>query len=359
MNITAVIIIKNEEERITSCLQKLVNIFDYIVVYDTGSSDRSLYMVKQFNHDHVQLVTGEWEESFAKARNRALGFVNTDWAIFIDADEELVSNKKQVEHELTIINSSPNSNVYCPEILLEDNSIVTTNTRIIRVSSNDRYIGRVHEYVPTDEIISCGIRLRHNGYTPLNKKGKETRNLKLLRKQIIEDRKNPRWLYFVTSNYDSIDWKTRLSIVDHLLNNVLCRDKDAHYFSGCISTAFRLSFASGDIQLLSKYLKIAELFSPKNIDFVFYKYLSQYINIKSIYHSELCLILKNLNKEKELEYFDNNYESFNSIIDLRNLILFSNEKFNEIREVDCCEDSSVTLLNIEINKYRDIIHGRD
>lgn len=356
-SITAVVLMKNEENRIQRCLNALVDVFSLVLVYDTGSSDSSTDKVLEYPHSKVQLTHGSWDDSFANARNRALNFVNTDWAIFIDADEELLSSKKQINSELKNLSQYLRLNAFCPKILLEDGSIVANNTRIVRVNSDAKFVGRVHEYVPVEYLISCDIRFRHTGYSIGNRPTKELRNLTLLRKQIIEDRKNPRWLYFAASNYSSIEIDVRLSIIDHLLSGVLCKNVNAHYYSGCISMALRLSLTIGDISRLNGYIELGYSFSPSNIDVVFYKHLARYIQRKASYHKELDLILKDLSIDLPLEKFDNNFESYNSIQDLKNLILFSRENFEAIETSVEADDFKSNLLNTEINKFRGGING--
>ncbi|EIT7145519.1 glycosyltransferase [Vibrio vulnificus] len=354
--ITVVILAKDEGIRIQDCIKKLVRVCKHIVVYDTGSTDGTIKKIAQMKCENVQLIKGYWDDSFANARNRALQYVKTDWAVFVDADEEFVSSKMQLEQEILTLSKATKYDVFCPKLWLEDGSVVTNNTRIVRVRSSARFQGRVHEYVPTENVISCDIQIRHKGYSAERKPLKERRNLRLLRKQIIEDRKNPRWLYFLVSNYESISPETRFLIIDHLLHGPLSDKKYEHYHSGCMNIALRLSFTLGDMSRLKKYLNWAMYTCPKNIDVVFYKYLTNFINIKTKYHQLLDGLLSDLSGEvKKLEFHDNNFESPDSIIELKNIILFSQERFDDIVEESFSEKDHLTLLDIEKEKMKGVM----
>jgi len=86
MRISAVLIVKNEEAVLARCLES-VKEADEIVIVDTGSTDRTVEIARQFTDkiftDYV------WEDHFANARNHALSKATGDWILSIDADEFL------------------------------------------------------------------------------------------------------------------------------------------------------------------------------------------------------------------------------------------------------------------------------
>lgn len=87
MNISAVLIVKNEEKTLSRCLKSLGGFSD-IVVYDTGSTDRTVEIAVELG---ANAVRGAAEEPFhfGNARNRALLYARHDWILSIDADEVL------------------------------------------------------------------------------------------------------------------------------------------------------------------------------------------------------------------------------------------------------------------------------
>ncbi|MEJ1929215.1 tetratricopeptide repeat protein, partial [Nostoc sp. NIES-2111] len=79
-------IVKNEATTLPKCLSSVVNVVDEIVVMDTGSSDRTPNIAKEFGAKVYDFV---WCNDFSKARNAALKYVTGDWVLVLDADETL------------------------------------------------------------------------------------------------------------------------------------------------------------------------------------------------------------------------------------------------------------------------------
>jgi glycosyltransferase involved in cell wall biosynthesis len=86
MRVSVVMICKNEEAVLGRCLES-VKEADEIIICDTGSTDRTIEIAKQFT-DKV-FTDYVWEDNFAKARNHALSKATGDWVLSIDADEYL------------------------------------------------------------------------------------------------------------------------------------------------------------------------------------------------------------------------------------------------------------------------------
>ncbi|RDH81535.1 MAG: glycosyl transferase [endosymbiont of Galathealinum brachiosum] len=84
--LSAIIISMNEEDRITPCMESLKNYVDEIIVFDSGSTDKTVDIVKRYT-DKVW-VTETWPgDGFQK--QLALDQASCDWVLMIDADEYL------------------------------------------------------------------------------------------------------------------------------------------------------------------------------------------------------------------------------------------------------------------------------
>ncbi len=83
MNISVVVLAKNSEKTIEKTLQSLVGFSD-VVVYDNGSSDKTIEIAKKFSN--VNLVQGEFK-GFGWSKNQAASFAKNDWILIIDSDE--------------------------------------------------------------------------------------------------------------------------------------------------------------------------------------------------------------------------------------------------------------------------------
>ena len=79
-------IVRNEEDRLEACLASVKGFTDEMVVVDTGSTDTTIAIAEAAGA-RVERIS--WPGDFAPARNAALDFLNGDWVLVLDADEQL------------------------------------------------------------------------------------------------------------------------------------------------------------------------------------------------------------------------------------------------------------------------------
>lgn len=91
MQLSVVIICKNELTVIGNTLASLAGLTDDIIVYDNGSTDGTQEAVKKFP---VQLHEGSWE-GFGKTKNKANALAKYDWVLSLDADEAIDETLKK------------------------------------------------------------------------------------------------------------------------------------------------------------------------------------------------------------------------------------------------------------------------
>ncbi|MDQ1362224.1 MAG: Two-domain glycosyltransferase [Pseudomonadota bacterium] len=104
--ISAVIICKNEEARIKSCLQS-VKWADEIVVLDSGSNDRTLEIASEFT-DKIY-INIDWK-GFGPQKRLAESYATSDWVLSIDSDEvvsEILRNEI-----IAAVNSADENSVF-------------------------------------------------------------------------------------------------------------------------------------------------------------------------------------------------------------------------------------------------------
>ncbi|MGH9469974.1 MAG: glycosyltransferase family 2 protein, partial [Terriglobia bacterium] len=85
-------IVKNAEASLDRCLESVRGLADEIVIADTGSTDSTPEIARRHG---AKILSIPWEQDFAKARNRSLAAVESDWVLVLDADEML--DPKSVE----------------------------------------------------------------------------------------------------------------------------------------------------------------------------------------------------------------------------------------------------------------------
>ena len=79
-------IVRDEEARLGECLRSVQGFADEMVVVDTGSTDATVAIAEAAGARVEQIP---WPGDFAPARNQALEFLNGDWVLVLDADEQL------------------------------------------------------------------------------------------------------------------------------------------------------------------------------------------------------------------------------------------------------------------------------
>ena len=152
MKIACVMMLKNEEERIGVTLDSLRNQVDGIIVFDTGSTDRTLEILQKFSQEEsipLHLKVGEFVD-FSTSRNELLDYADTleyDLLLQLDCNDEL-----QTKTPLREITSKLPQNFDAFIVKLHwviptiyDNEIMYP--RLIRSRSGWRYRGVVHEWL--------------------------------------------------------------------------------------------------------------------------------------------------------------------------------------------------------------------
>ena len=99
--LTLSMIVKNEEKYLRDCLESVKNIVNEIVIVDTGSTDKTKDIAKNYNAKIIEL---EWQNDFSFARNIALKNSTCDWILYLDADERLNENSLNEIKKLTETN---------------------------------------------------------------------------------------------------------------------------------------------------------------------------------------------------------------------------------------------------------------
>ena len=188
------LIVKNEEQVLGKCLASIKDLARQIVVVDTGSTDRTVEIAREFG---AEVHAFEWSDDFSAARNAALQHARCDWVLSIDADEELLPGQAEslaremeasevMAYRLPIINKGREQ---------EGCSYVP---RLFRNAPGLFFLGRVHEQAFSSIQVRCqewGLAhllgktaLLHHGYSDelVASRQKVQRNLRLLERAIEE-----------------------------------------------------------------------------------------------------------------------------------------------------------------------------
>lgn len=208
VTVTAAILSHNEAANIAKCIVALQGAVDEILLVDS-STDETRRIALQF--PKVKVVPIVWEDNFGAARNIGLQHIQTDWVIWIDADEVLIPEDVHAIREAASVFNHldliPALHVWHLNQVKGTIQHDFSQVRMFPAQRGLRYYGRIHEQIGTANGVyqldtyrrAVKIRLDHHGYEPavLQSKGKLERNLRLLKLMIEEEPENPgHWLFY-------------------------------------------------------------------------------------------------------------------------------------------------------------------
>lgn len=189
--LSACMIVKDEQENLPTALATVRDLVDEIVVYDTGSSDRTVELARDAG---ATVVLGYWDDDFARARNSALEHCRGDWILQLDADELVQAETAALRAELARTTADA-LNVSIANIGNDgDVDVEHVAVRLFR-REKAHWHGRLHErVVPRNQhplsFARCSeLRLRHTGYTTAAKIAgdKVARNVRVARAAVDAD----------------------------------------------------------------------------------------------------------------------------------------------------------------------------
>ncbi len=250
--ISVCIIAKDEQETIGRLLDCTGKFADEIIVVDTGSTDDTKEIAKNFTSKVFDFV---WCDDFSKARNFAFSKATCDYQMWLDADDFIA--EEDIEKIILLKSTPPEFDVCMCKYALDfdekgEPHFVFERERILKRSKGFQWSGKVHESIcPSGKIIHSDITIQHRKV----KQNPPRRNLKIYRKMKREKIEfSPRELYYYAREL---------------------------YFNGYIFSA---------IKNLKKFVKIPSTFPPDN--------LSAYIMLSD------CFLRKNMQKHAKNALFE-------------------------------------------------------
>ncbi len=270
-------IVKDEEEFLPRCLGSVKDYVDEMVIVDTGSTDRTVEIAKDYG---AQIYHHAWENSFSKARNYSLQYATSDWILRLDADEEIDSEDA---HKLKEVIKDCNVNViylplYCKPLGGRNISISRSNS-LFRNRLGFHYEGIVHNYLKySGATKNARIKIYHYGYSLKSEQmeKKFLRTTSLLKEQIKNDPLDP-----IPHYYLSVSYQNNL-MDDECIGEALeavklfeKRESDRHSRLQALYTASNAFFRKKD-------LENAEIYALKALN-LYHDYLDIHNVLSSIY----------------------------------------------------------------------------
>jgi glycosyltransferase involved in cell wall biosynthesis len=282
-------IVKNEEENIINCLDCAMKVVDEAIVVDTGSTDKTVELLDKYSTEKtcVKIIHHKWENDFSKARNLSMRYASGDWIIILDADERLFADRNELEG---IINNTIEQAFIIPIYNLMNNDNIEVTSVMVRLFKNNKphYSGAIHEQLYINdknyvgEVIDGNIcKIYHYGYykSVYNKKNKEKRNMKIIKKQIKIEPNNPFHWYnkgvmeMISGNFDT-------AIDDFLKSNELTNKRRYSFHDNLVLELIKCMMALKNYnQIINLVTEVSKDIYIGKIPDIYYYCGIAYVNI--------------------------------------------------------------------------------
>ena len=193
-------IVRNEARCLARCLHSISAIVNEIIVVDTGSTDNTVEIAKNFNAKVSHL---DWINDFSAARNFALKQTAGDWVLVLDADEFA---GEALRDEISRFIRGPRAigRLKIVSDFRRNGAVFRSQSFVSRLFPRGLYFeGRIHEQiVSTLPRINLRGELWHDGYL---ENQKSDRNVNLLLAELKQKPDSPYLLYQLALEYTALE----------------------------------------------------------------------------------------------------------------------------------------------------------
>ena len=267
--ITAAIIAKDEEKNIGRMLASIKDVVDEIIVVDTGSSDNTNEIAKNYG---AKIFSHLWEDDFSKARNQSLSYATKQWVLIIDCDEELYC--ENVGNLKVMLGQLPEE-IGTVTIELQDMRAGIIKTRMpgtLRFfrTGEVHYEGTVHNnpIYEGDKAFYPDAYLKHYGYD-LDKDGivkKTNRTIRLLKERLRKNNKDYSAYFYLSQSYGWIgNHKKSVSYAEKYLKHK-SEIEDWNVFDSVYFTLATGYMTLNNLPMADKHIKEGLRRNPNDID---------------------------------------------------------------------------------------------
>lgn len=163
ISISLCMIVRDEEQVLSRCLDSVREAVDEIVIVDTGSLDRTKEIAWKYTDRVFDFV---WRDDFSAARNYAFSRASKEYCMWLDADDvltpanvgKLLRLKENLQPEVDMV-MMPYITAFDPD---GSPAFSYFRERIVKNSLQFRFQGRVHEAIPrSGYVIFADIPVEH------------------------------------------------------------------------------------------------------------------------------------------------------------------------------------------------------
>lgn len=213
MQLSACLIVKNNESTIRPCLESIRPWVDEIVVVDTGSTDATPHICEELG---ARLFRWAWRDDFAAARNESLRHARGAWIFWLDSDDTIPQDCGRRLRELAMGAHQDDvmgyvMQVHCPGPDGECSTGVTVvdHVKLFRNRPDLVFEFRIHEQIlpairrAGGEVLFTDIFVVHSGadHTAEGRQRKLERDFRLLQLEQLERPDHPFLLFNLGMTY--------------------------------------------------------------------------------------------------------------------------------------------------------------
>lgn len=187
--VTLCMIVRDESSNLRACLEPVRDLFDEIVVVDTGSVDDTRSIAMELG---ARVVEFPWCDDFSAARNVSLEHATGDYIFWLDADDRIdTNNHAKLADLFATLDGSNQFYILSTECLpwhRSNASTIVHHPRLFLRHPEARYHCRVHEQIQPSlfalgyEPVWTDIFVTHVGYADqVHHHRKALRDLRLLK----------------------------------------------------------------------------------------------------------------------------------------------------------------------------------
>ena len=195
-------IVKNEAPIIQRCLSTVRDTIDYWVIVDTGSTDGTQEMIREYLKD----IPGELHErpwvNFGHNRNEALDIARekADYILFVDADDQMIflksfDKKNLVKDFYMVCVKRQSGDHYLPNIISNDSGWFWDGVLHEHIAHTQRMDGEILKDVVNESYWQDG----HRSQDPK----KYLKDAKILHDELEKNPDDPRTLFYLAQSYEA------------------------------------------------------------------------------------------------------------------------------------------------------------
>ena len=216
-------IVRNEENIIERAFESLKNLFDSYIICDTGSTDNTINVIKNWmnlNNKKGEIINKEWVNfGFNKSYLWEYFWNNnkeSKYLVFLDADEVFITDRSNLTSYLTVenvdrlykeLNEEADKSIFYLDTL--HGNLIYKRWQICR--NNQLYVWKqpVHEYLEASingnhkKIDWIYNLARKEGNSAKNPKRYET-DVQMYLEFLIDNPKDPRATFYLAQSYESV-----------------------------------------------------------------------------------------------------------------------------------------------------------